>query len=49
MGEKDVQKTPKGNEIPVPEREEFMANLRRASKADDPKPNDSEADDTEKE
>ena len=44
-----TQKTPKGKEIPVPKREEFMENLRRVSKVDEPKPKDSEASDTEKE
>ena len=44
----ETQKTPKGKEIPVPEREEFMDDLRRVSKADEPKPKDSDANDTEK-
>ena len=31
---KKIQKTPKGHEIPVPTKEEFERNLKKAAKAD---------------
>jgi len=44
-----TQKTPKGKEIPVPKRDEFIENLRRVSKPADDESKDSESSDTEKE
>ena len=36
MTEKKKQKTPKGYEIPVPTKEEFEKNLKKAAKAKSP-------------
>jgi len=32
MSDEPKQKTPKGHEIPVPEREDFLRNLKKAAK-----------------
>lgn len=37
MGDKNTQKTPKGLEIPIPTRGEFMRDLKKLAKADKPK------------
>ena len=45
MGDNDKkQKTAKGEEIPVPKREDFMENLKKVAPKDDP---DSTTDDAE--
>ena len=44
MSKRKTQETPKGEEIPVPKRGEFMKNLRKVAK----KPKKSPPDDAEK-
>jgi len=35
--EMPTERTPKGLEVPIPEREDFFANLKKAAKVDKPK------------